>query len=267
MKERLRILGLGVSLIGLGVAVAGCETIVHMSSGGPEVQGTGAAVSETRKVAYFSRIAVGGGIDLDVKFGDTQSVSVEAQSNLAPLVLTSIDGETLKIEEKESFNSDKPIVVHVVTGMLDGLVVSGGSIANVDGLQGDSLASLVSGGAKLKLHGSVKDLQLDASGGSEASIDGLHAVSLRASSTGGSTVLASGKVDTLSLMASGAGQFNSERLAVKDATIEASGASRVSVDVSRSLNANANGASTIRYSGNPKTVATSNGASTIEHSP
>jgi hypothetical protein len=79
-------------------------------------------------------------------------------------------------------------------------------------MQSGDLAVDVSGGATLELSGTGNDLRATASGASTAALGGF---------------------------------------AVSNANVEASGASRIAVNASGTLDAKASGASTVQYAGNP----------------
>jgi hypothetical protein len=69
--------------------------------------------------------------------------------------------------------------------------------------------------------------------------------------SGASAVTLSGQGRKMALEASGAGQGNLEKFAVSDASVDLSGASRATVNVSGRLDADASGASALRYTGSP----------------
>lgn len=74
-----------------------------------------------------------------------------------------------------------------------------------------------------------------------------------------------GETADLTVNVSGASKIDAENLKAENATVDASGASHVSVLVSGRLTADASGASRIVYSGNPKsTEKKSSGASSVK---
>ena len=86
----------------------------------------------------------------------------------------------------------------------------------------------VSGASNINLKGSFTDMSVDLSGAS--SMD------------------AAGKGDKLNVEVSGASHFNGKDLSVNSASVDASGASRAFVNVSKVLNVDITGSSSLRYS-------------------
>lgn len=158
--RRIRMAVSAVLLVLVGV-LAGC------------VQGQGPVTSETREVGAFSRIEASAGIRVVVHIGPSSAVEVTAQENLLPVISTNRRGDTLNIEASEDFTTLEPVIVTVVVPTMDGISLSGGSQAVIDGLDADSLELQIRGGAQVTAAGSVGSVTLDADGGATASLDDL----------------------------------------------------------------------------------------------
>ena len=103
--------------------------------------GSGPVVTETRQAGSFSRIEADHGIAVSVKLAPTGSMEVEAQQNLLPIIETRVSGDTLHITGNAEFASSSPPRVVVTTPTLDGIVLSGGSQGQLDGLANDASRS------------------------------------------------------------------------------------------------------------------------------
>jgi hypothetical protein len=160
------------------------------------VQGQGPVTSETREVGAFSRIEATAGIRIVVHIGPSEAVEVSAQENLLPVIATDLRGDTLSIEASEDFTTLEPVTITVVVPALDGITLSGGSQAVIDGLDGESLELRIRGGAQVTAAGSVDSVGLDAGGGAMASLEDLSARVATVSMDGGATatLTASGEV-------------------------------------------------------------------------
>jgi hypothetical protein len=194
---------------------------------------------ETRPLAGFDAIAVGGGIDLFVRLGEEFRVEVETDGDLAEIVTEVRDG-TLEIHRPRSvsriFDWGDDGAVHVTLPKLTALRASGGSDVRGEGtFSGDRLELVASGGSDLAIDVAVDTLHATVSGGSDARLAG-SARSARLHTSGGSDLDASG-------------------LSVVEAEIRGSGGSDVEVSVSYKLVARASGGSDIIYRGNPMTVS------------
>jgi hypothetical protein len=121
---------------------------------------------------------------------------VTAQENLLPVIATDLRGETLSIQASEDFTTLEPVTVTVVVPALDGITLSGGSQAVIDGLDAESLELRIRGGAQVTAAGSVDNVGLDAGGGAMASLEDLSARVATVSMDGGATatLTASGEV-------------------------------------------------------------------------
>lgn len=150
-----------IILLGFVGVLAGC------------VQGQGPVTSETREVGAFSRIEATSGIRVEVRIGPSEAVKVTAQENLLPVIATDLRGDTLGIEARKDFTTIEPVTVTVVVPALDGITLSGGSQAVIDGLDTESLELRIRGGAQVTAAGSVGSLALDADGGATASLKDL----------------------------------------------------------------------------------------------
>jgi hypothetical protein len=193
---------------------------------------------ETRPLADFDAISVGGGIDLVLRQGDDFRVEVESDDDVAEIVTEVRDG-TLEIRRDRTrsgfFDWGDNGTVYVTLPALTALTASGGSDVRAEGtFSGDDLAIVASGGSDVALDLAVGTLAATASGGSDTRLRG-SARTARLHSSGGSDLDASG-------------------FTVAEADVQSSGGSDVSLTVSEKIVANASGGSDITYSGDPRTV-------------
>ncbi len=174
---RWGLLLLPFALLGAVACVAGITT------------GTGAATTETRDVGMFSRIDVSAGIGATVTIGPAGPLTVSAESNVLPLISTTIENGVLTVRSSGSFISPAGVEVTVTTPTLDGVTLSGGSHTRIVGLAGQAFAIDLSGGSVLTASGSEAALALTSSGGSRASLDELAATTVTLDASGGSVVI------------------------------------------------------------------------------
>jgi hypothetical protein len=188
-------------------------------------RGEGDVKPETRQVAAFTKVESGAGIGVTIRIGPAEPIVVEAQENLLPIITTEVVGGTLQIGSKEGFTSSQPVHVTAVVPTLDGLTLSGGSQATIEGLAAQGLTIELSGGSAVTATGSATDLDLTASGGSRANLEGLSTKTVVVDASGGSVanVLAS---DSVSGSASGGSRVTVFGAATLD--VESTGGSAVS---------------------------------------
>lgn len=191
---------------------------------GAHVKGNGVLKQENRRVGNFSKIEVGGAVEVEVKVGSSPSLKIEAESNILPLYKTTVQGDTLKVYHEGNISSSKTVRIWLTVPSLKGVNVSGASEMTIANLRGSQFGAQLSGASQLT---------------------------------------AVGAVDALRLSASGASQLNLLKLTAKSATVDASGASQIDLSVSGKLSGDASGASEIAYRGKPTTSVSTSGASSI----
>jgi hypothetical protein len=182
---------ISISLLVLVGALAGC------------VQGQGPVTSETREVGAFSRIEASAGIRVVVRIGPSEAIEVTAQENLLPVIATDLRGDTLSIGASEDFTTLEPVTVTVVVPALDGITLSGGSQAVIDGLDAESLELRIRGGAQVTAAGSVGSVALHADGGATASLENLSVRVATVSMDGGATATLTASDDVTGTAAGG----------------------------------------------------------------
>ncbi len=181
------------------------------------VVGSGHVISESRTVPSFTGVELQGSADVKVVPGRAQSVVVEADDNIVPLIETTVRSGTLVISNKPNTNIMSPNHIRVTVTMNNpSRVVLGGS--------GDMNVSGVSG----------PDLTVELSG------------------SGGVTV--TGTADQVTIALPGSGNINCEALRAKSATVTIMGSGTVTVYASVSLDGTIMGSGTIHYAGNPPQV-------------
>jgi Putative auto-transporter adhesin, head GIN domain len=187
------------------------------------VTGSGKLVSRSFELDGFTRIDASHGAQVEVTRGDTFSVNVEVDDNVADKLDVSVSGDTLFVGLKIDSQINVTFRVQVTMPELKGVSISGGSRLQAV-LAGEDLAVNVSGGSRATLTGTAGRVSINASGGSQA------------------------------LLAD---------LAAGDTDLEASGGSHVEVNSSGRVSGEASGGSSVVVSGSPNSVnvETSGGAS------
>jgi hypothetical protein len=198
------------------VLLSGCNFIpvnINISV----IKGSGSVTSETRTVTGFTSVSLVGSADVDVKFGDTESVVVSADDNIVPLIETKVENNQLIIGSKPGvrYSTTNPVIVTLTMKSMDSAVLSGSGNFTVHDISADSL--------KLDL-------------------------------TGSGNLTVNGTANSVAIMLSGSGNVTCDGLQAKDASVTITGSGNVSVYASSSLDAVVSGSGNIKYSGNPASV-------------
>ena len=231
-----------LSLVVVVLLLAGCS--VPFTT---QLSGSGPAVTKDYDLARFTAVAAGSAFQVEITQSDKYSVSVTVNENLVERLDVGVSGDTLRIYLKPGIGitGNATLKANVTMPELTGLDLSGASNTTLAGFEsGKSLQSKVSGASTLRGDLTCGDARFDASGASKVDLKG-GAQDLNVTASGASTV--------------DLGSFSS-----KDTVVDASGASRVNVAASGSLDVEASGASTVRYVGEPaKLKVNTSGASSV----
>jgi hypothetical protein len=193
-----------------------CLGLMSINSCNPNaIHGSGIAKTESRAMASFSKIDLAGSPDVEVAIGPAASVAVTADDNILSIIETTVEGDTLRIESKGSYNTSLGVKVKITVPTLDGVSVSG---------SGD-------------IH-----------------VTGLKAGEMEAGVTGSGDVTLNGVVDRLRAHITGSGDLRAGELGAKDVRVTVTGSGDATVHATEELDASVTGSGDVRYSGNPPQV-------------
>lgn len=209
------------------ILLAGCSVLGE--------RGNGNVVRQERKVSDFNAIEVSGAFDVFLSLGLTQSVIVEADENLQPLISAEVHGSTLKIENKKPIRDSKSLKVYITVTDLRKIELSGA----VD-LQSQNKLTLT-------------ELSVEISGATDADLD-IAVQKLEVSSSGGSKLKFSGMANKVDMDVSGAVNIHAFDLLAEIASLSISGAGDAEINVTKELYADISGAGSVRYKGDPQKV-------------
>lgn len=198
--------------------------------GSPELKqviGSGNVNSESRQVSGFDRITFSGSGELLIEQTGTESLTIEAEDNILPLLRAEVENGQLilGLRPGTGFVSHKPIIFRLTVNQLTALTSSGSGSTQITRLDN----------ALFKLQGN-----------------------------GSTEVSAAGRADHLEVALSGSGGFNGESLMSKSARVEISGSSDVVVNASDSLDVQISGSGSVNYLGNPQLNKRVSGSGQVE---
>jgi len=232
MKGELFALGSGLILV---VLLAGCTLAEVISSGVTPITGSGNIVTQEETFTGFDKVDVSHAFKVDISQGQAFSVVIRIDDNLVQYLEVVKQGGTLKISLKpgRSYNTRKVTMEAEVTmPELSGLELSGASQGAITGFE------------------STKTLNVDLSGASHLRGD-IEAGDAWFAVSGASQMNLTGSAEDVVINASGASQVDLSAFPVADAHVDASGASKATVNPSGQLDVDASGASHVYYVGSP----------------
>jgi hypothetical protein len=209
------------------------------------IDGNGNVVKETRDISSFDAISVGGAFNVILTQGNIESLVVEADENLQPIIKTRVSGNTLRITTEENIRNSKALNLYINFRELDDIDISGA--CNLE--------------ATNKL--TFSKLNIDASGASEMDLD-FSAESLTCDLSGASEIKLAGEVKDCKIESSGASEISAYDLVTENMELRASGASEAKLHATETLKVRGSGASSVRYMGNPKVDSNVSGAGSVK---
>lgn len=213
-----------ILLLLLGLLVVNCR---HANLG-PQVVGSGVRKTEQRNVAPFTSISTEGAFEIEIVSQQPQSLSLEGDDNLLPLVSTDVSNGVLHIKNTRGFSTNNGIRIKISVPDIDGVSANGAGTINV---------------------ARVKNGKFD--------ID----------SNGAASINVSGETNTLRIVANGAGKIDTHKLRASEAVVESNGVSRVELHAADKLDVTVSGPSQVIYEGDPKVNQRLNGPGSVQKKP
>jgi PBP1b-binding outer membrane lipoprotein LpoB len=253
MKKLLIVLP---AVLALSLLVPGCSIV-----------DAGPVTTRTFDYVGFDAIEVSSAFQAEIVQSNTWNISITAQENLFDHLNINIIGSTLKINLDGwgswpwGYHQPK---ARITMPELYAFKLSGASKGSVSGFKSNHDTNVfVSGASKLDINLEAYDTRIDVSGASR--INGrLNAHDMNLKVNGASRAELSGSGNALAIQASGASRADMENFTINDASVDLSGASRVTISPSGKMSVSVSGASSLVYTGNPQleTIDVS-GSSTI----
>lgn len=210
------------------------------------VRGNGNVQTESRNIENFTKIDVSGALNVYIKQGDQEKLTIKADENLMDIIETSVSNGELRIKPKRNIRDYKKLDVYVVVKELEAIDVSG--------------ACDVIGEGNFE----SKYCEIDASGASDVVLN-IKCEGLDVDVSGASDVKLAGESEVAEIEASGSSDVKALKLKTKRCQVNTSGASGVEITVEKKISVDASGASSVRYKGSPKDVRqNTSGASSVK---
>lgn len=239
-----KLAGKGYAIAGIIISIiwvcffigACCSWSCNLSNIFESVRGSGNVISETRATDNFNSIelTIGGGT-VYLTQDKNQSVKIEADDNLIPLIRTYVKDGVLIIDSKKSFITTKPINIYVNMIEIKRLLVLGSAdIIGKSEVISDNLELIGKGSTNMNLQINTKYLKTVIAGAGNIHL--------------------SGKTLFHDVLISGSGDLKTVDLVTKKSTIKISGSGNAEVNVSEELNTKISGSGEVRYKGRPKIV-------------
>jgi len=231
-KTILKMLGIIAAAGIIMLAATSCIKIVG-------IRGSGDVTSETRSVASFDSISISSGMNLYLNQGDSESLRIEAEDNILPMIIAAVENGRLEIKYKNfligGLNLSKPVNVYLTVKDLKEIDVSSGVRIQSEEIKTDSLKIDLSSGAEGIMIIKSRDLAVGLSSGSSLEI--------------------SGQTDSQDIDLGSGAEYGAKDFISKTTVVNASSGSTAIVNVSESLDIKISSGATVEYAGSPKIVS------------
>lgn len=187
--------------------------------------GSGSLALESRSVTDFHVIVLETSGDVLVRVTGEESIRIEAEDNLLPMLTTDVVDGRLELGSTGSFTTTEPITYTITVADLTGVEISGSGDVDVRGLHSDRFSAVISGSGSIDPWGTA---------------------------------------ELLDVSVEGSGNYMGASLEAVDGEVTISGSGRAVVNVSSELSVTIDGSGWVEYLGTPQLSQEINGSGAIE---
>ena len=224
----------------LSLSLFSCNFDMNFNLG---VKGNGHVKIEERAIdKSFTAIHASEGLNVYLTQGSNEGITVKADENLLPIIITEVVNNVLKIHCEKNIGKSSAKKVMIRFKDISKIVSTSGSDVYSTNLI------------------STEELELKSTSGSNMKVD-VQTLVLICKSTSGSDLKISGKTDKLIAEATSGSDIKARYLMTQSSQVKASSGADITVNTEKELIAKATSGGDITYYGNPKKVDKSGGVS------
>lgn len=230
-----------LTLAGLAAPPAArAATTIDIQTGlfNARIVGSGRVVEDKRTIGPFSRLRVDSAVTINARPAAAPGVTVRADDNIAPLIMTIVENDALvvKIKPNTGIRTESPLVVNVDFTRLTQADLRGSGDLNVAGLKGEQF-------------------ELSLAGSGDVRMDGVELARLTTRLAGSGDMWLKGKCDDASYNLAGSGDVHAADLNAKRVNVDIAGSGDVRVHATEALAVQIAGSGDVAYSGNPSKLS------------
>lgn len=233
-KRVLRHLVLALSAIAIAVPAAQVAASPGWSS--ERVQGSGNIKKQARELGHFTGLSLSLPAQLELRMGNSESITIETDDNLLPLIEAVIEDGTLKIRpNKRNLNlNSRTMKIVVQAKEIDRLALGGSGSIDSDTIKGSKVNLDLGGSGAITIKGVESDTLAVTLGGS------------------GNLKTNGGWTKQLSVSIGGSGDVHMGQVKAKEASVNVAGSGEATIAVSDALSVTIAGSGDVNYYGDPK---------------
>jgi hypothetical protein len=230
------------------------------------VAGSGEIVTQALDVSNFDRVTLEGFGSVFISQGQTESLTVQTDDNLIPLLDITVRGRELTLGVKPGYNihPSQSLTFNLTVKDLTALGLDGSGDFYVEPIQSDSLAVSIQGSGNIDIEGlSAEVLSIDLNGSGNITIQDIAVHTVETSLQGSGDIKLEGKADIQSVKTGGSGNYLAGDLETISADISIPGSASITVWASDELNVRVSGSGDIQYYGQPRIDQSGSGSGNL----
>jgi len=230
----------------LACAVAAPQVEAWQWGKSEQVRGSGNVKHETRTIGHFNGLSVALPGDVDVRTGNTEGITIEADDNLLPLIETVVEDGTLKIRPRRNANINaRHLKIVVQARELERVALAGSADIEVDSVRGARMKFDIGGSGEIKVKRvEGESLNVNLGGSGELEVEG-------------------GSARSMSVSIGGSGDIDLKGVRADSASVSLAGSGDATLWVRNSLNVTVAGSGTVGYYGDPQVSKSTVGSGTV----
>ena len=215
----------GRASILVGAAVLAALSVPACGTDAVGVRGSGNVITESRDVSGFDEIVVLGSGEIVVDIDGTESLTIEAEDNIIPLLTTEVSGGRLELSVESNTSPTVEVKYSITAAALVGVSIAGSGDVTVIDIDADSFDVEISGSGRVEPAGTAGWLVVDISG---------------------------------------SGKYVGAGLAAAAGTVDISGSGNAVVNVTDDLDVDISGSGNVEYLGDPSLTSSISGSGDIQ---
>jgi hypothetical protein len=226
-----------------------CQAVNRTSA-----NGSGNIITKTVEVRSFDSVTLEASGDVYIEQGKTESLTIEADDNIMPLLDTRVKGNELVLGMKPNsdINPSQTIVYRLTVKDLNSISIKGSGDFFVEPIESKALTVSVFGSGDVEVKSLMADdLSISLFGSGNITLDDIDVETVHTSLPGSGDITVAGKASVQTVSVSGSGNYRAGDLETDTADIRIPGSADVTVWVKDMLDVNINGSGNIRYYGEP----------------
>lgn len=206
------------------------------------IKGNGILIKEIRMVSEYTSLALHGSVNVQIAYGNSDKIEVEADENILPYIETTIEDGKLSVKSKKNVNlkSKEKLMVYVTMTKINTLQLSG--------------SGNISGEGAFSNTGKT-NIALSGSGNIHLDFDSFKELDLAIAGSGNMDLKSNTAATSITAAISGSGNIDCSRVNTSDLDAKISGSGNVKVYVSHAIDAKISGSGNVYYKGDAQDIS------------